>query len=60
MNEAVVEVDEDGGWLDTHHDSDVNVEQPAAEDEPSHELKAEETVRVLLSLKISPGAPHHL
>jgi len=34
-NEAVVEVDDDGGWVDTHHNLEVN----APDDEPASEMK---------------------
>ena len=43
-NEAVVEVDDDGGWVDTHHNTESTNEQVATEDEPSQEMKAEDGV----------------
>ena len=38
-NEAVVEVDDDGGWVDTHHNLEPTGEQSATDDEPAPEMK---------------------
>ena len=48
-NEAVVEVDDDGGWVDTHHNLEVN----APDDEPASEMKevkAEEQVEYFAAI----------
>ena len=53
-NEAVVEVDDDGGWVDTHHNLENSGEQTAADDEPAIEMKdrkAEDQVNCNLILK---------
>ena len=42
-NEAVVEVDDDGGWVDTHHNLEHSGEQTAADDEPALEMKDRKT-----------------
>eukprot|EP00794_Sanderia_malayensis_P011197 gene11197-12372_t len=41
-NEAVIEMDEDGGWVDTHHNVDVSGEPSTGEEEPGHDMKVEE------------------
>ncbi|XP_065056270.1 ubiquitin-like-conjugating enzyme ATG3 [Rhopilema esculentum] len=41
-NEAIVEDDEDGGWVDTHHNTDGSGDQAAAEEEPAQEMKTDE------------------
>ena len=46
-NEAVVELDEDGGWVDTHHNVDISGEPTTGEEEPSQEMKMDDVVGLL-------------
>ena len=45
-NEAIVEVDEDGGWVDTHHNVDTIGTPASGEDENPSEIKVDEKVPV--------------
>eukprot|EP00112_Aurelia_sp_Birch-Aquarium-sp1_P011693 Seg246.12 transcript_id=Seg246.12/GoldUCD/mRNA.D3Y31 product="Ubiquitin-like-conjugating enzyme ATG3" protein_id=Seg246.12/GoldUCD/D3Y31 len=41
-NEAVVEMDDDGGWVDTHHNTDISGEPAAKDEEPAQDMKIDE------------------
>ena len=43
-NEAVVEMDDDGGWVDTHHNTDISGEPAAKDEEPAQDMKIDEGV----------------
>ncbi len=43
-NEAVIEMDADGGWVDTHHNVEVSGEPTTGDDEASQDMKIDETV----------------
>lgn len=50
-NEAVIEEDDDGGWVDTHHNMEGStMEQATAEDEPAQEMKADDMVCLVIFL----------